>query len=278
VDFTLAGSTITFLAGSQPLSGDVLEAWYRYNGAGSSIPGAMTVANAIQSALRWATVITPGQTPSGSELQEGADTLRRMTDLWSTDKGNIFTTRIDLYTLIAGQQKQTIGLTGDLVGPRPQRIERANILFQGTPTVRRPMHLLTDAQWANKRFQAVSTIPLELYNDGGNPLSTLYFYPIPDVAYQIELYTWQALSGWVDPGDSLIVPPGYEEMIISNLAVRLALQFGKPVSQELAMLASQAKASIQSLNTPRLRLRTDPALRGRGRGGLYNWMSGERER
>jgi hypothetical protein len=80
----------------------------------------------------------------------------------------------------------------------------------------------------------------------------------------------------VGSGDNVVVPPGYEEAIISNLAVRLALGFGKPVGQELAMLASQSKASIQSLNTPRLRLRTDPALRGR-RSGLYNWMSGEVE-
>jgi len=220
-----------------------------------------------------------GRTPAPEQLAAALPTLTRMTDLWSIDSINIYQERIDVYTLTNQQQKYTIGidpagvLVPNLVGPRPIRIVRANVLFPGSPSVRRSIRLLSDRDWAAKSLQLVYSIPFELFNDAAWPLSNLYFYPAPDAAYQIELFTWQQLTNFSALTDVVSFPPGYEEAIICNLAVRLALDFGRKVNPELLVLASQSKASIQSLNSPKLRLRTDPALRPHG-GGYYNYRTG----
>jgi hypothetical protein len=243
----------------------------------------ITVQNAIRAALRKSNVLAQGQIPSGDELTDSFEELRRMLDSWLADRLNAFTVRFDTYTLTNQQQSYTIGidpahiLTADFNAPRPTKIVSANLQFSTSPVIRRPLVLLDDEQWASKRLQEVYTFPAELYNDGNDPLSTLYFYPIPDAAYTIELYTWQQLSTYAALTDNLILPPGYEDAIILNLAVRLALEFGKRPTPELATMASQAKALLQSKNAGMIRLHGDPALktkRGNGLGGNYNRFTG----
>jgi hypothetical protein len=244
----------------------------------------ITVQNAIRAALRKSNVVAQGQIPSGDELNDSTEELVRMLDSWDADHLNCFMTRLDTYSLVSQQQSYTIGidpsgiLTANFHAPRPTKIVNANVIFLTSPPIRKPLALLDNEDWSRKRLQQVYTIPAELYNDLQEPLSTLYFYPIPDSAYQIELYTWQQLTNYANLTDNIIVPPGYEDAIVTNLAVRLALEFGKRPTPELVTMASQAKALIQSKNSsPPPRLHTEPGINGRhsqhGRGN-YNRFTG----
>ncbi len=248
-------------------------------GDGSSSTDGTLVSDLIYHGLRLAGIaLAPERIPSSPMYGDGLRALNRMLGNWSTQRSNIFNLNIDQWTVVANTQSYTIGPGGDFDTARPQRIPMANLILQTTPTdVRRPMALLTDAQWASKRVQQIFSMPLEIYNDSDAPLSKLYFWPIPDQTYQIELYTWQALTKAVSINDTLSYPDGYEEAIVYGVAKRLMPMFRdrRRSAEEDALVVQQAAASlsaIQSLNSPAPQMRTDEALTGRG--GFYNYSTG----
>jgi hypothetical protein len=168
----------------------------------------------------------------------------------------------------------------DFVATRPQRINNANIILPTTIPTRYALELIDDDQWAAIKQQLVpSNIPQKLYNDGSFPNSNLYLWGQPSAGLQLELYTWQLLSGYVALTDIVAFPPGYEEAVLYNLAVRLAPMFGSAALAQLPAietLASNAKARIQTMNCESPLMSADPAATS-GNGFLtrFNYMTGE---
>lgn len=235
----------------------------------------LSVLDLITDALTEINVYSPGEPLEAAVAQLALRNLNRVIDSANTDAAKIFTTRIDTYALQTGKQSYTIGadpsddpVTPDLAGPRPVRIKEANVVVQ--TDFRVPVGLITDEQWAAKRIQKVQSIPREMYNDGGFPLSTLFFYPIPAEAYGLELYTWQSASKVASLSDGIDYPPGYEDYWLASLALRLCTPFGKAIPQELVERQRKAEANIQSLNTESPRIGT--AAKGR-RG--FNYLTRE---
>ncbi len=257
-------------------------------GGGAGLPASGTpVSRLAYTALRLAGVLwAPGRGPSASELGEIVEILNSLMDSLNTKRGNIFTVASTKWPTQASRQSYTIGKdpTGNSIadwdGARPQRIERANLLLPTSPTVRRPLKIWNDKEWAAIRLQEVYTYPEGLYNDGAYPLSTIYFKPIPDGAYQIELFTWQALGGFVSLEDSVVFPPGYQRMLEYNLAVELIPRYPvqsklTPIQQQLVIAtAAKSKADVQGMNTASPKIGTADVGTGRTRGG-FNWASGE---
>ena len=226
-----------------------------------------------------------GEPLDGTAADEHRKELNRMLTALNTNSANIFTRRIDTYTMTANKQSYTIGdpsgtLT-DLAGVRPARIEKGgvNLFLTTSPVIRVPIDLVDDSQWADIRLQAVYTYPRKLYYDGGNydPSATpaqypkLYFYPIPAAAYQWEMYTWNKFTEVSNLSEDLILPDGYEDFIVTNLAVRLCEDYQKQPSQNLLRLANDARAAIQSMNVQSPLLGSDPLLTV-GSGRYFNWL------
>lgn len=224
--------------------------------------------------------LDPGTIPSPDQFNDALMAFNRMMGGWNTLRDNIFNLSIDEWTLTPNIQVYLLGpgaaatpTTGAFNGPRPRRIERAKLLLQTTPeTIYKELNLLSDDEWADKSIHQVTTIPNDLYNDGNSPLCSLYFYPLPDSAYKINLYTWQALAKAALTTTLLDFPDGYEDAIVNNLAVRVAPMFRKQAPPEVRLQAQLSLAAIQSLNTPTPRLKTDPAFGSRG--AFYNYRTG----
>lgn len=235
----------------------------------------MTSGNIITGALRLVGGLKHGQAENIDERAAAVEVLNAFMDSLNADRTNIFTVRQSVYTLTAGQQTYTIGTGGAFNGDRPQEIEKANLILPGG-TLRRPLELLNDAQWASIRLLGVqSTIPQYLYNDGNFPLSTLYLWPIPSVGQQLELYTWQLLTQFADEDAVIELPPGYAEMLRYNLAVRLAAEYDRPLRAEVAELARESLATVQRANLPAPVLSCDAGVLNRRRSSGFNWLTGE---
>ena len=224
--------------------------------------------------LRMIGQLGPGRSPGTSETADGLLVLNQMLDGWNTDPLKIYTTRIDLYNLQTGKYTYTIGPSGDFNTTRPERIERANVVIGGN--LRRPIQLIDDAQWSQIRLPQLTggAIPDRLYNDGAYPLATLYLWPGPNSAYQLELYTWQQLAQFANINDTIVAPPGYLDAMAYNLAVRLGLEWSKGVPPDVAALARETLAAIESANAPSPVLACDPAIMPR-RGSGFNYLIGE---
>jgi len=218
-----------------------------------------------------------------SELARALVTFNRMVDSSNTSRANIFTERIDTWNTAVNQQTYSWGVGGTWNGPQPARITRANLLLPTSPTVRRALGIWDRAQWASIVLQGVYTYPEGLYCDyaemaldGTTPAANVYLEPIPDAAYQIETYSWQANQPAATIATNLLFPPGYEEFWLYGLAERLAPMHGIPVPPDVKQLAIRTRQDVRRMNAVIPRLATDPALQpGRG---TYNWMTGLSDR
>jgi hypothetical protein len=93
--------------------------------------------------------------------------------------------------------------------------------------------------------------PFEIYYKPSYPLGYIYLYPTPDVSYTLHLNTLKPFtetSSFDLITSTFNFPPNYEEPIIFNLAVRLAPQYGKTISAELAAIAANSYDTLINLN------------------------------
>ena len=255
----------------------------------ASLP-ATTNATLLYAALRKAGVqITPRRGPSPSQLADAIDEENRMLSGWRIAPLLIFSEQISLVNTADQQQSYTIGQdpTGQSVAdwnqPRPNKILRANLLL---PTdvdpikrIRRGLAIWDAKQWAEVQYQAVYTYPKGLYplfSDPASPTFTrVYFHPIPDAIYPIELFTWVQIPRFASGDDAVLLPDGYEDAIVNNLAVRLASYpwtFQRPMDPQVRVDAINSLALLQQFNATPPRLKTEGELRSNS--GYYNYLSG----
>jgi len=211
----------------------------------------------IYPALRKAGVtLGPGRTPSPAQYQDGLDELNRLLGSFDCDRLFIYSISRYEYPLTAAKS-YTIGidpqgvLTANFNGPRPIQLTAANIMY-GTPQIRRPLEILTYERWSQIRVQdQPGTIPWAIYDDYAYPLSTLYLYPQAVPGYLLELYMWQQVPAFVQITDLVVLPPGYEDALVLNLAVRLASQFQRQIDPIVVRDAQLSMMRLESINAPK---------------------------
>lgn len=243
----------------------------------------MIALDLITSALRKIGVLAVGEIPSGDDAAVALAALQELISSWNTDRLNIFTIKIELFSLVASKQAYTIGVGGEFDTARPVEITKGNIILPTNPTVRLPMEPLNDEQWGNIRVKSVAAIPYQYYYDrsyspltpGPVGLARLYFFPLPNQILQVELFDWQALATPVLLADDLAYPPGYGRTLIHNLAIELCPDFGRTAPPEVVAIAVESKRMVNALNAPSPLMVSDPALQSPSRRSQFNYLSGQ---
>ncbi len=222
---------------------------------------ARTAFDLITSALRLTGVYASDEEPSFGDANQSRTVLNDMIDAWNADRLAIYTTRIDDFPFVNSQQAYTIGTGGDFNIPRPARIDSmsAILLYDPSNPVEVPISMYTVDQWQNQVpvKHVDGSFPQICYDDGGFPLRTLNFWPIPvNQPCSARIYSWQALPAQT-LSTLIAFPNGYPEAIRYNLAVRLAAEFGAPVSAAVAAIAIASLATVKTMNAPDLLLQSD---------------------
>lgn len=220
-----------------------------------------TALDLISSALRLINVMAAGETTPLDMANDGLLVLNDMIDSWNTDRMAIYTTQSKDFNYVLGKQSYTLGTGGDFNMPRPAQIDAMSTILLTNPgnPIEIPLALYTVENWQVEVPVKVvqGTIPLLCYDDGGFPLRTLNFWPIPiDQPNAVRIYSWtplpaQTLSGKVS------FPPGYSQAFRYNLAVLLAAEFSQPVSAVVAQIAAESLAKVRTLNAPDLEMKSD---------------------
>ncbi len=264
--------------------------WGAGGGGPKTGPPATVNSTLLKAALRKAGVtLAPGRGPSPEQMAEAINEENRMIGALNLNPLNIFTEQRSLYTTIPNQQTNTIGIdptgtaTADFSGQRPWAINQANLLIPSGPTsisdVRRGLKIWNRKQWADKQYQAVYTYPEGLYYDRGydsqHGFGLIYWFPIPDQAYQMEFYCWQLLQKFASPNDLVLLPDGYEDVIVNNLAVRLDQMpwtVKVPMNPSVVVEAQRSLLMLQAMNVSVPPLVGDAELVA-GNGNL-SWLTG----
>jgi len=178
-------------------------------------------------------------------------------------------------------------ITATIVSPyqmvnsyRPVSINEATLTVTTSPTpspIDYPLQIFNDAEWASISLKNTSTnIPRGIYYDHGNPLGNIAFWPFPNAGTCILNLYCPTYLGPFGLNDSVALPPGWQKMLIYNLALDLGPEFGVDVPPIVMAQAVASKAAVKRSNfRPRL-LACDEILMGqRPLGyGLPDFVSG----
>ena len=140
-----------------------------------------------------------------------------------------------------------------------------------------PLKLLNYRDYADLTIRTIqSTWPTEVYDDGAYPLRHLSFWPVPQNAYAVELWMWAPLADYASLDDELNLPPGYERYLILKLAMEVAPEFGKQVTETLKATLAEAESAIKTLNQQSAVMK--PSVGMYGLTGRRPWARGSSDR
>lgn len=211
--------------------------------------------------MRLSGAIGVGETATDSEAADGLMALNSMLDSMSTERLNAYYVVEDTLTMVAGQTTYTMGSSGDLNTTRPTRIEDG--CFIRYNSIDTPLELLNWEGYAAIVTKTVqSNIPAYMFPDMRFPLVRLSFWPVPSsTAAVAHIFSWKQLQQFAALTEDLALPPGYEEMIAFNLAVRWAApEFGLAVPPTVATFAIKSAANLKRINSPAPIARSEAGL------------------
>lgn len=233
----------------------------------------MTSADLIARAMRIAGVLASGEIPSAAESADVLVIANQMLEAWGAEELMVFTLTIQQFTLVAGTQSYTMGTGGAFNVVRPPKIDYAVIVSLNNPAqpLDLPIKMYTDAEWAEVRVKNIpSSLPQGVYDDGGFPLRTLSYWPIPSVQVQTKLGCWTPLTQLDSSATDFLFPPGYMEAIVYNLAVRIDAEWPGNIKPSAGVIATEALRRIKSINITPTVLKCDGVNSG---GGNYNYLT-----
>ncbi len=213
----------------------------------------------ITGALRLINAVQANEEPSAEDMDISRESLNALIDSKSNDLLNIHTITPYRFLLTPGQFKYSLGPDGTWSIPRPMRIEQAKVMLNpivsdqlvitsDTNTLFLPFKMLNDEQFADIRQRGLNNNwPTVFFDNGGYPLRDVYVWPVPTTRQAVELWLWEPLRIY-DLDTELDLPQGYERYLRFKLAVEVAAEFGKDISQAVMDLSIEAEKNLKSLN------------------------------
>lgn len=178
----------------------------------------------------------------------------------------------------------TIGPGGDFDTTKPVRLDGAAILLvQPSPSqnIEVPRAVLTDDAWQAIQIKELSSSLFT--NVYFNPtwstqgLGTINLWPVPNTSTnKLVIYRPEFLSSFTNLSTQYYLPPGLEEALVYQLALRLLTPYGvvdPQVRADIGQLASWTLRNYKRGNVDLSDRPTDPALTRDPAGG-YNILTG----
>lgn len=236
----------------------------------------------VTAALMEVGTYAPGESISSADLNFGLDKLNRLMDAWNSEILSKYTEQFSTFTLIANHQPHTIGISSDnpdfvVTGNRPERIDGANLVIQqGNPSYNIVLNIRDADWWQAQTVQTLtSQYPTDLYYEPDWPNGSIYLWPIPTVAYPLQLEFRTALIRLAQ-FTPFYLPPGYWDAVVNNLALSLCPAFQVEPSAVLVAAARLSKAQVQSANSwsPRISTGGDGLPTGGPQRPSFDWRTG----
>ena len=231
-----------------------------------------TARDLIKDALMDIGVIASGETPSASESQDALRVFNRMLGRWSLKSLLVNKITIETFTLNTNQSSYSIGSLADFDTSRPTQILKANI--KDINGHEYPLEIINYQQWSEITLKSLSSsLPCKLYFEPTAPNGMIHLYPVPSESKELVLYSLKPLTKISDIDEEVNLPDGYEDAIVSNLAVRLATQFGRVVPPEVKEIAVLSLLAIKNNNSRPVLAKSDISQVSQAR-GRYNILTG----
>ncbi len=234
----------------------------------------------IKTALQDIGAVAKSEMPTSDEMADGLTKLNFMIDAWAVRSLMVLGTVLKAFPLTSGKYAYTIGTGGDFNTPRPTAVTDAYIRDgNGSDT---PVDILSSDEYYAIEDKSIGTgRPQGLWFDPGltqqaSALGVINLYPAPDPSTPYTLYMGEQgpLTEFVNLTDTVTFQPAYYEALEYNLAIRLWPQYhdsGKPIENDLHVLAKEAMRIIETMNAKRV----TATIEAPGKRSGYNVYTGE---
>ena len=204
-----------------------------------------TAQDIIKRARRLIGALGRGETPTDAENVDDLYILNKMFDQLWLQRNAVY--HIQEQSISVTAITHTIGPTGDFVFTRPLKIESAVHRLTG---VDYPISIMTDEQYRQEVFKTVtSSLITDLWYEPLMPDGKLHFYPVPSTTSTVLLRSRAQIESFTI-NETIVLPPGYEEMMAYNLAPRLAPEYQRDVPRDVAVFARTSLKNIKRINRP----------------------------
>ncbi len=234
-----------------------------------------TVLDLITEALSILSVYTPGEPMAAADAETCLFTLGGLVDGYGAERLTIYQLNVlAQFATTAGKQTYLVGTgaTGNdwIVSALPTRFEYVSQSLanrSATGALEVGLHQYTNADWERLSLKSLGNTMLEgVWINYGVGAHALSFFPLPLAAIPITLYTAQMTPRFTALTNVLALPPGYQELLTYELALKVASKFDATIPPFLPDAFAEAKSRVKMANFQALDIRCDPALTGHGGG------------
>jgi hypothetical protein len=233
------------------------------------MPTTVTVFDLISEALAIYGEYAAGETLDASTVQTCLFTLNGALDGLGGEPLAMWQTALLTFATIAGKQSYTLGPSAAdwiTTAAPPAEITGAGVVTNGLEI---PLSLLAPDVWAGLGLKSMaSSWPSGVWIQYGPAVHTLNFWPVPSAALSIKLYGLQPIPRFSAQTDVITLPPGYQEFLVYDLAIKTSSKFGADLPGWLPTAWREARTRVKESNYRAIESRLDPALtqRSGGRG------------
>ncbi len=229
-----------------------------------------TPSDIINLALKTANVIGVGQTPLAQDTNDCFNQLNMMMAQWQRRRYMVYNL-VTVGLQATGALTYSVGTGGDFNITRPVKLESAFFrMNKNTPLpVDYPLEVLRAQEDYNRiSIKNLNAFPQYAYYNTGFPLGELYVWPVPNNQYEIFISVMVQLEAFQTINDQIVLPPEYLDALHWNLARRICVMYGLPITPELTGYAEASMRAIEEVNSQIPLLHMPVALRGKS--GAYN--------
>ncbi len=185
---------------------------------------------------------------TGTELNDGVDTLNVMLASWAANKLKVNVITKESFTLTVGQNGHTMGESGaDWTTGRPLAILGAFIRDSANTDYH--LDIMSRDEYNRVGNKADSGRPTKFYYHASAPLGTVYFDSTPSSAETIYLDMQKGLGNFTDPNTAITLPANYVVPLQYNLAIMLAPEYGMITTEEVKGIAFTSLSDLKVLNS-----------------------------
>lgn len=220
-------------------------------------------------------VLAAGEAASAVDGAQALATLNRLIDQWAAEQLMIYSITRTTWAIVSGTGTYLVGTGAAVNIARPVFVQ--TVRFQDTstdPDTEYPLSALTDDGYQGLVLKALtSVLPTSYYYNPTYPSGTLTFWPVPTSStLQGVIYASTAVTQFAGLTTTVSLPPGYERMIVKNLAVELAPSYPPLKVPDLLMRqAMESKATVKRANIRPADLHSDLSALIQGSSGRYGY-------
>lgn len=196
-------------------------------------------------------VFQPGQLIPAPQATFALRWLNRIINQWNAKREAVYCELFTSFTLVPNLSPHTIGPSGATftMAIRPVTLDGCSLVLNDqTPDVYTAIEVIDWRTYQGLSVPGISTsIPTAVYYEKDWPKGKLFFYPIPNYAYNVRLAT-RALLAEVTLVSTLDLPVGYEPALLLTLAETIATASGRAVPAKTEQGARDARALIFANN------------------------------